>query len=246
MIKYLSGDLSQEESRSFVRELAGDPQLEKEFSQVSSAFRMIGAQLRRRDEEAFSSALSTAMEKSRPGETPGKHRSGSWWYILLALAASVTVLVTIMETGRSTERIYAFCYKPSEDPVLETIREETRGEADHIAAALWQEGDYEQCRRVTADQLSENPGDRYAMLFNLLSSMEMDETGTLPKWVETAGTGTGTTLDRAISWYGALALVKAGETSGALALLTHLEELPGPYQEDAHKLKKKLKKYFLL
>ncbi len=47
---------------------------------------------------------------------------------------------------------------------------------------------------------------------------------------------------QAISWYKALALVKAGNTAEALAELSSLEEIRGPYQKDAHKLKKKLQK----
>ena len=47
---------------------------------------------------------------------------------------------------------------------------------------------------------------------------------------------------QAITWYKALALVKAGKTTEAAALLTTLCELSGPYQKDANKLKKKLKK----
>lgn len=93
-----------------------------------------------------------------------------------------------------------------------------------------------------AGRLSEDPADHFALLFFLLSSMEMDETDKVLDRVESAGSGTSTTLGQAIIWYHALALIKAEDASRAADLLTSLAELPGPYQEDAHKLKKKLKK----
>ena len=62
MIKYLSGDLSPEESLKFDKELSEDQELQNDFSDVSQAYRIIGEQVKREDEEAYATAVRTAMD----------------------------------------------------------------------------------------------------------------------------------------------------------------------------------------
>jgi hypothetical protein len=242
MIKYLSGDLSPEESHSFERELAGDPQLKEEFSQVSSAYQMIGDQLRKRDEEAFTSALNASIKKAGTLKSPRNKRPGLWLSLLVGMAASLAILVHVFGPGRSTEKIYSAWYIPSEDPVIQTIKEETRGKTVHALARLWQEEEFERCGDLASLELSKDPENQYAMLFCLLSSMEMDGTEPWPQWLKSADIRNENPLQQAITWYHALSLIRAGKSSEAAQLLTVLEELPGPYKRDAHKLKKMLKK----
>lgn len=241
MIKYLSGDLSPEESAIFEGDLEENIQLKEEFSRVSAAYNMIGDQLRRRDEEAFSSALKAAINKSI-GDTPRNKRPGRRWYLLIGVAASLAILVSIFLPGPDAEQIYAKWYRPSEDGVIRTILEGTRGEADTDVAWLWQKGEFESCRKLCSKKLSKDPENQYTMLFCLLSFMEMEEAEPLPHWLSEMDSSSGTPLGQAITWYQSLALVKAGKNTEAVQLLKALEELPGPYAQDAHKLKKKLTK----
>jgi len=241
MIKYLSGDLSPDESLAFERELKENPQLKEEFSDVSLAYRMMGDQLRKKDEEAFRSALRAAMERTGSEVRGQRHRGGRLWYLLLALAATAALLITIFGNGRGTERIYSAWYNPFDDPVILSMKENTRGENGPLAAArLWQEGEFEQCRCATESMLSEDSTDQYALLFNLLCSMELDQPGHLPVHAYSYEADAVRPLGQAITWYSALALVKSGSTSEAADLLSPLTEHPGPYQKDAYKLKKKL------
>jgi anti-sigma factor RsiW len=89
MIKYLSGDLSPEESLAFERELSENPQLKEEFSNVSLAYSTISDQLKIQDEEVFTAALSAAMNRSESKSGPGpvtskrKNRISPWWYPLM-------------------------------------------------------------------------------------------------------------------------------------------------------------------
>jgi len=242
MIKYLSGDLSPEESRSFERELAEDTQLKEEFSQVSTAYGMIGDQLRRRDEETFISALNASMNRSGAVETHRNKKPGPWLYLLLGMAASLVIIVSIFGPGRSTDKIYSAWYMPSKDPFIQTIKEETRGESGHTLARLWQEEEYEQCREEASIGLAKDPDNQYALLFCLLSSMEMNEAESGFHWLSSADIQGENPLGQAIIWYHALSLIRAGESEEAALLLSVLEELPGPYKQDAHKLKKMLKK----
>ena len=140
------------------------------------------------------------------------------------------------------EKIYADSYNPSKDPVIIALEGNMRGEADHQALAeFWKKEDFTHCRSEAAKQLSENSSEQLAMLFFLLSSMEMDDAAVALEWLNTFKTDP-EPWGQAITWYKALALLKAGKTKEAATLLTTLSELSGPYQKDAYKLKKKLKK----
>jgi hypothetical protein len=241
MIKYLSGDLSPDESLVFERELKENPQLKEEFSDVSLAYRMIGDQLRKKDEEAFRTAINAAMKRTGSQLNSQKHRGRRPWYLLLGLAAAAALLVTILRTGPGTERIYSAWYNPYDDPVVLAMKENTRGENGPPAAArFWQEGEFERCRGVTEYMLSEDSSDQYALLFNLLCSMELNQPGYLPDPVYSWEADTSRPLGQALTWYRALAMVKSGSASEAADLLAPLAEHPGPYQKDAYKLKKKL------
>jgi len=249
MIKYLSGDLSPEESLAFERELSENPQLKDEFSNVSLAYSTIRNQISLQDEEAFTEALSAAMKRSESGSGPGpldnKHKNhiSRWWYPLIAVAASVALLFTIVGYPKGSEKIYSSSYHPSEDPVLITLEANSRGEAVHQnIIQLWEEQEFIRCFNEADKHLAEDPSDQYAMLFYLLSSMEMNQGEKALEGLKKGETDLGQTLGQALVWYKALALVRADLFSEAAELLASLSEVPGPYRKDANKLKKKLRK----
>ncbi len=243
MIKYLSGDLKPEEALAFKRELKENPQLKQEFSDVSLAYSMIGDQLRKADEKSFTAALDRAMNTSQPGDRGRKNHRVRLRFLLLAVAASAALLVIIFGSQRGMEKIYSSFYNPSNDPVIIALEGNMRGEAGHQALAeFWKKEDYTHCRSQAIKQLSEKSSEQLAMLFFLLSSMEMDDAAVALERLNTFETDPGQPWGQAITWYKALALLKVGKTTEAATLLTTLSELSGPYQKDANKLKKKLKK----
>lgn len=253
MIKYLSGDLSPEEALAFERELNRNSRLKQEFSELSLAYNLIADQVKRSDEEAFSVALDAAINKSgsesgsgsasRSGPVKRKKSKNRLGYLLLSVAASLLLFAGILLTQKSPERIYFSYYNPSLDPVIMTLQMDPRGEADlQSIANLWKGEEYENCRIEALRQLKEDPSELYVLLFYLLSSMETDEAGLALERLKSVETDTGQALGQAIHWYGALALVKEGETAEAAVLLTPLCHIQGPYKKDANKLKNKLKK----
>lgn len=248
IIKYLSGELSPEESLAFERELKENPRLQEEFSDVELAYRTIDEQLKSEDEKVFSDALLMAMNHSKTKRSVTENAKLKsprlrLRFLFMAAAASVVLLVSIFISQGRSDKLYTAWYNPSGDPVILTLEANMRGEAGHQAVAeLWKKKDYTQCRIEAGRILSDDETDHFALLFLLLASMETgDQTSTLNK-IHDIETDPDQTLGQAITWYTALALLKEGESQEALALLGSLEVLSGPYQRDAHKLKKKLKK----
>ncbi len=63
IIKYLSGEMKQDETRSFEKDLSSNPVLKEEYEDVSAAFQLIREQLQKRDEDSFRANLLEVMEK---------------------------------------------------------------------------------------------------------------------------------------------------------------------------------------
>ncbi len=147
MIKYLSGDLSPEESLAFDKELSENQELQKDFSDVSQAYRIISEQVKREDEEAYATAVKAAMNKivRVPGQTV--KRSSRRWIFLVALAASLLIILSIFGPSPGMEKIYASSYKPYNDPVIVALNGNMRGEAGHQAISeLWNKEDFTRCK----------------------------------------------------------------------------------------------------
>jgi predicted Zn-dependent protease len=132
-------------------------------------------------------------------------------------------------------------FNPAEDPVILAYNQETRGDSDS-AIALFSHGQFEASLEKTSELLLEDPGNQLALLFHLLAAMELNvEAGVLAR-VEAVELDTRHALGQSLTWYQALAMVKTGLTEEAAALLEGLLSQPGPYESDAHKLQKMLKK----
>ena len=69
IIKYLSGDLSREESSSFEKELERNEELRKATEEQSAAFKLIRDQLEKRDLARFKATLAEVMQKTPTGAT---------------------------------------------------------------------------------------------------------------------------------------------------------------------------------
>jgi anti-sigma factor RsiW len=118
IIRYLSGELTPEESRALERELPVNDKLREEFDLVSAAYRLIGDELRRRDEEAFKSSLREVMDRGMPLEDRGSGKRKQWWYFMIPLAASIAALLVIFLPGRGHDKAYETFFNPASDPVI--------------------------------------------------------------------------------------------------------------------------------
>ncbi|MFH0758334.1 MAG: hypothetical protein V2B15_13685 [Bacteroidota bacterium] len=241
MIKYLSGDLNGEDSGSLEKELLQDKELHELFEQVSAAYRLIGDQLRKRDEDLFRSRLREVMDKTSPADDPGVKKRRPLWLLIPTLAASVAILLAILMMHRSPDQRYQAFYHPNEDQVILALNTETRSDSES-AAFLFSKGEFQSTLKLTSAILKTDPGDQAALLFHLLASMELDLEREALAITEKAVPDTSHALGQAMVWYRTLALMKAGREDEAEIALEALLKSPGSYAADAHKLKKMLTK----
>ena len=241
IIKYLSDEMSQEEVRSFEKDLATNPVLKEEFEEVSAAYRLIRDQLRQRDEEAFRSKLLEVMEKPALKFRDRSYRHWPRWYFLLPLAGSVAILLAVFLMNQQGDRILSRFFEPDKDPVILAFNQGTRGDSEP-GIMLYHEGHYQESMDKMSELLEQDPENRLTLLFYLLASMELDMQEAVLDRVQTLAIDTEQRLGQSLNWYITLALVKSGRLEEASTQILTLTEQPGPYQTDARRLQKMLLK----
>ena len=241
IIRYLSGDLTPEQSGSFREELENNPSLREEYDQVSAAYRLIGDQIRRMDEAAFRSTLERVMEKREVRTDRRSDKKRPRWYFLLPVAASFAILLAVYVLNQRQDRIYREFLDPAGDPVLLALSQRTRN-ATGSAMDLYTRGNYRTAYEKAAEVLSNDSGDRMALLIQLLAAMELDMEWDTRVMADDIVTDTMDVVGQALTWYHVIALLKTHREKEALKHLDPLLEQAGPYHSDAHKLEKMLKK----
>jgi len=241
ILRYLSGELSPDEAMSFKEDLASNGELNKEYEEVSAAYELIRDQLNKRDEKAFRQKLQEAMDRDiRPSGSPG-HRIRPWWYIPLALAATVATLLAVFLNQTGNEQILTRFYTPDQDPVLLAFNQDTRGEQE-AGILYFRNGRYSEAMKMLESRIAEEPDNKVLLLYYLLSAMELDREGEAIDRLKYLNLEIAYLPDQALSWYSTLALIKSDRSEEALKMLGPLLEGSGPYQSHAEKLHKLLLK----
>jgi hypothetical protein len=240
IIKYLSGDLSREESRAFEKELESDAELKKAFEEHSAAYRLIRSQLQKRDQEAFEAKLAEAMSFDGPISLPRKP-GRRFWYLPPAIACFLAIFLLLFLSKPGNERIVLRFHHPEKDPIVLAYYQETRGKTD-AGIHQYRLGNYERAMDLLSARVTEEKDNKLVLLYYLLSAMELDRQN---EALELRGQEIALPLDlvdQSISWYSVLALIKSDRREESLKLLHPLTIQEGPYQADALKLEKLLLK----
>ena len=241
ILRYLSGELSPDEAKSFQEELTSNAWLKQEFEELSSAYNLIRDQLQTMDELAFRNKLQEAMDHKLPEATPSRLRIRPWWYIPLAVAGTVAILLVVFLNQTGKEKILSKYYTPDQDPVLLAYTQDTRGEQES-AIHYFQRGSYEKALKMLEFRLGEEPDNRILLLYYLLSAIEEDkESGAIERSMA-ANLDYKHLSDQAIAWYCSLALIKSDRRVEAREMLGPLLNESGPYRSHAEKLEKLLLK----
>ncbi len=241
IIKYLSGDLSREETISFEKELESNDALKEAFEAQSAAFELIRDQLQKRDQQAFSAKLKEAMSHDAPISASSKAGLRSWWYIPPAVACSLAILFIILMNHPGNDRVLSRYHRPTKDPVVLAFYQDTRGVSEP-GIAHYHQGNYAKAMELLSIRITQESDSKTILLFYLLSAMELDREEEVLELISLEHSSTMSLLDQSISWYSTMALLKSDKQGTALEKLHPLTEHEGPYQNDAIKLEKVLLK----
>ena len=240
IIKYLSGDLSREESGAFERELESNDELKAAFEEHSAAYELIRNQLQRQDQEVFKAKLKEAMRDNIPLAVPRKP-GRRLWYLPPAIACFLALILIIFISRPGNERVLARYHHPEKDPLILSYYQQTRGETEP-GITQYRLGDYERAMELLSLRVFQEKDNKLILLYYLLSAMELDQQQEVLKLIRLELAFPPDLLDQSISWYTALALIKSDKREEALIRLHSLTEHEGPYQSDAIRLEKVLLK----
>lgn len=241
IIKYLSGELNREETTSFEKEMESNSKLKREFEQHSAAYELIRDQLQKRDDEAFRTKLREAMSHEPPVTEPRKQWLRTRWYIPLAAACSLAILISIYLSHPGNEKILSMYYDPAQDQVVLAFNQDTRG-APEPGILQYRNGDYQRCMELLSVRIIEEGENKLFLLYYLLSAIELDRQDEVMGMVMVENPDSMDLPDQAITWYTTLALLKSDRREAALEKIHPLTEQRGPYHSDAIKLEKVLLK----
>jgi hypothetical protein len=241
IIKYLSGDLSQEEASSFEKEMESNDELKEAFEVQSAAFELIRDQLQKRDQQAFRAKLQEAMSHDAPLAASRKTGLRSWWYIPPAVACSLAILFIILSNHPGNERVLSRYHRPTKDPVVLAFYQDTRGVSES-GITHYHHGNYTKAMELLSIRITQESDSKMILLYYLLSAMELDREQEVLELIISGHSSTMSLLDQSVCWYSTLALIKSDRREAALEKLHPLTEHEGPYQNDAIKLEKVLLK----
>jgi hypothetical protein len=241
IIKYLSGDLSREETSSFEKELEYNDELKEAFEEQSAAFELIRDQLQKRDLKAFKEKLAEAMSHDAPVTASRKAGVRHWWFIPPAVACSLAILLILLLSHPGNERVLSRYHHPSKDPVVLASYLDTRGEPES-GIIHYSYGNYAIAMELLSARIVEERDNKLFQLYYLLSSMELDRQEEALELISLEYPARLDLLDQSLSWYSAMALIKSDRREAALEKLHPLTEQQGSYQNDAIKLEKVLLK----
>lgn len=242
IIRYLSGDLNEDDARAFRDELERDSVLREEYEQVSAAHRLIRNQMEREDLEQFRSKLTEVMEKPAArstGKKNGRRNSGKKWTFLLSVAAALAVLVAVWTFRENEDRVFSRFYSPDDDPVVLACSQDPRGSMQ-MGIVLYNQGRFASSREIMEERLEREPSDQLALLYYLLTSIELGLEEEAIDAVKESRVQPDHPLGRSISWYAGMACIRSGKYDDAAAYLVPLKERSGPYQKKAGRLIKRL------
>lgn len=241
IIKYLSGEMNQEEAGSFEQEVVSDPALKEEYEAVSAAFQLIRDQLRQRDEDSFRAKLLEVMGKPASRGSQSRFLTGTRWYLLLPVAACLAILLALFLWNPGPDRILSRYFEPALDPVILAFQQGTRGTSQE-GISLYHKGLYREAMEKSTEILDREPGNQLASLYLLLASMEIDRQEEVLEQILALDLDPAQQLGRSLRWYASLALVKSNRPKEAQLLLQPLAEQQGSYQNGAKRLLKVLLK----
>jgi len=241
IIKYLSGDLSQEEAAAFEKALDSDKELKREFEEQAAAYDLIKSQLQKKDNQAFTARLQEAMSRPIPEIRPGATGLRRWWYFPSVAASILAILFITLFRNPGNDRILARHYQPAEDPVVLALNQGTRGDSE-TGISQYRQGNYAKAMELLVVRIAEDSNNKLVLLYYLLSAIELDRQMEALELVTVEDYAPMELLDQSLSWYSTLALIKSDMREAALEKLRPLTRQEGPYQSDAIKLEKVLLK----
>ena len=238
ILSYLAGEMVAEERLDFEKVRKRDAALQRDYEQLSRAWKLVRDECREQDEAAFQKALTKAMTQPPPQQGISKGRKRLWWFIIPLAASLAMLLATPMM--RKQDSAFPRFFHPEKDGIVQALGQESRAPGGNMASLYFLEA-YEACYLRAGMKLEEDPGDQLARLFLYLSACE---TGHEIQALEKGGSPPepASSLDQAVTWYHILLLVKTGDFQEARAKAGYLAGSDGPYAADAHKLKRRLQK----
>ncbi|MCD8539000.1 MAG: hypothetical protein LRY55_03980 [Leadbetterella sp.] len=224
--RYFEGDLSPEEEQILLKKVEQDAEFREEWEFQHSVKRAV----HRKEREALKSFLREVEDRRGRG---GK----SLW----AGAAAALLLLTgiwfyfLRDNSSSLAQTY---FHPLPNMISPVVRGEAATHESAAAFRAYEDGRYAEAAR----EFKKADGESYASLYEAVSYLAIDSTGTALRILNNfSTTDNDLPLETYRKWYLGIAFLKTGEKDRAKALFRELETYPNPVREKAGELSRRLR-----
>lgn len=267
--RFLNGEMSGEERRSFERRLEGEPELAEEVAFNQDLARSIalygdktlkariGQTHSRLEEKGFLQAAQTGKTPSGEADAPPRAKLRRLFPVrALAVAATVLLLLAVgyylYPTTDTTQQLYSAHYQPDEEALKEqleklslvgmAIPDKARRESLSAALNIFQSGNFDAASEALGQHLEAWPEDEPARYFLALSLMETGQFGEAAATFQPLTTRAGTAYYDKALWYQGLSYLRLpGRQARAKSIFTLLAVVPSSgYQKQAEEILKGL------
>ena len=235
--QYLKGELPQEASRLFEREMENNPELQ----QAVAAQR----QLIRGVELGFNRNLKSLLRKEesrlqQSEEKPWRRSNNRLWTVAIAACiALVVVAIFAIKVQKATpQALFAQYYQPY--PNIKMPISRSASTVEQAPYESYESGKYDKALPAFKALIVKNPADTAAIFYAGIASLELGETHQALQYFDQLDSLGKSRYSRPGVWYEAMAFLKAGEKGKAKAKLTRLQAGGGSYASRASELLNKL------
>ena len=238
--RYNAGEMSEDETKWFNKELAGNEKLRQEVNLRKSTDEL----LKKQDIISLRQKLAS-IEKSREKNVPVGKKKKSPVYLKYAAVIAVMVAIgtisIVSNPNLSSEEIFSKFYKEYAPPTAQRTGTSVTNEDFTLALEFYNTHDYEKAASLFNKVLKNNPGDMQSVLLKGVSNFEYKRYPEAKQSFINVISDNNNLFIETAKWYLALCYVKTDEREKAIQHLEAIKNEGGIYENDAKKIIRKLR-----
>lgn len=229
IISYFESNLTPQEKVLFDKLMQTEPSFAKSVAFEKKVKKAITLEERKTLKQELKTLEDRKWQKS-----PKKH----WGYIAASIVVLLGLSLFFIDQSPSNDKLYASFFEPYPNIVAPLVRSSSQKNLKNDAFSAYELGDYKKASQLFYE-LSSKTGEEYAMFYNAMSLMMIDQTESAGQIL--ADTSWSPEYHEKSIWYLALCYLKQKESEKTKTLLQTIIAAQGYNSQKAEELLNKIK-----
>jgi Tfp pilus assembly protein PilF len=229
--KYLQVKMSAEESASFEKNLASDPQFREDFEFNKDLLDSMCIH--------YKSVLKGKLQDLEVSEDkPGKQLKQRYFFRLSGIAAALALMIVAVYTlwfnQPDAQEVFNQYYTPYYN-IMDGAERSVDNESGHLAMRLYDQKQYKEALQVFREAIAQNPEDTVLVFYKALSHLSIAQTDAAMVDLKMVSESNHE-LHEAAQWYLGLAYLQKGDATNAKQLFENIKNSDSSYREQANQI----------